>query len=214
MVSIFTGFSPDKHGFRFTNQFETSFEYQLPIIGKVKLGEIFYGLCGGMCCAALDYYYAGRPVPEYTREEEFTISFYRYLHNRQLDSMKLPLIPKIIEWMLRDDQEVIELTVQREIPKIRRSLDKGDPAVLAQVRVRGTSNPTANHQVLATGYDINAETNDITFTIYDPNYPGQQPTLSINLSKSSADNPLKSSTGDVIRGIFVIKYNREIPPER
>lgn len=214
MVSNLTNFSSNQHGFLFINHFDTSFEYQLPFIGKVKLGEIIYGLCGGMCFAALDYYHAGRPVPGYTQEEEFTVTFNRYLLNRQLDSMMLPTIPKIIEWMLRDDQEVIQLTTQREIPKIRRSLEKGDPVVLALVRVSGAGNPTANHQVLATGYDFNPDTKDITIHTYDPNYPGEQPAITMNLTKIGAGGSLKVSTGEVLRGFFIIKYKSEKPPER
>jgi len=214
MESILTNFSSNQHGFRFINQFDSTFEYQLPFIGKVKLGEIVYGLCGGMCFAALDYYHKGRPVPEYTREEEFTVSFSRYLHNRQLDSMMLPTIPKIIEWMLRDDQDVIGLTIQREIPKLRRSLDKGDPVVLALARVHGSANPTANHQVLALGYDFDGDTKDITIQTYDPNYPGEQPLISMNLGKVGTGSKIVYSKGEVVRGFFLIKYKSKKPPER
>jgi hypothetical protein len=82
------------------------------------------------------------------------------------------------------------------------------------VRVHGSANPTANHQVLALGYDFNPDTKDFTIHTYDPNYPGEQPTISINLGKDGIYRSITYSTGEVVRGFFQIKYKKEKPPER
>ena len=49
-----TDFEVQKQGFRFWNYFDFSLKFELPLAGAIDLGKIIYGLCGGMCFAALD----------------------------------------------------------------------------------------------------------------------------------------------------------------
>jgi hypothetical protein len=134
-----------------------------------------------MCFAARDYFVAGKPVPAYTKVDEIPSDFLLYLWNRQLDSLGLLVVPKVIEWMLRNDNDVGRLTAQYEIPKIRRRLDQGQPVVIALIRVQRGDDPTRNHQVLAMGYDLDDLAKRITLYLYDPNHPAQEPTISLNL---------------------------------
>jgi hypothetical protein len=214
MAPQLTAFSAPEHGFRFINRFELSFPstIPLPIFGEVDLKKIVYGLCGGMCFGALDYFYAQRPVPSYYQPQELPFNYELYLWDRQIDSM-LPLtIPAVIEWMIRSDQDVAARCTRFEVPKLRRSLDRGKPAVLALIRARHGERPTENHQVLATGYDFDDATKQLKIYLYEPNHPGLTPTLDLNLSRPSGGLQISQSTGEPLRGFFVVQYAAQEPP--
>jgi hypothetical protein len=211
MVPIQTKFIPRDHGFHFINRFDLDFDFDLPLIGKVNLGDIVYGLCGGMCFAALDHYHSGKPVPAYNSEQDIPSAFHAYLVRRQIDSMMLPVIPKVIEWMLRDDEDLALRMARYEIPKIRRSIDGGDPVVLALIRVGGVNDPTRNHQVLARGYSFDPDAKDLVLYLYDPNWPEKEPEIHLNLVKPSQGVSPQQSTGESLRGFFQINYRQEAP---
>jgi len=207
-----TNFSAQHHGFGFANRFEFSFEFELPLAGPINLGRIVYGLCGGMCFAALDHFHAGIPVPTPTSVQEVAPELRSYLWQRQLDSLSLPVILKVIEGMLQDDGGLGRLTAQREFPKLHRRLSRGDPAVLCLIRAHGVEDPTQNHQVVALGYDLDETTRHLTVYLYDPNHPGQEPVLSVKLARPSRGIDATQSSGEPLRGFFVIDYQRQIPP--
>ena len=211
-----TLFSPSVHGFRFANDFWFSFEFNLPFVGRVDLGRIMYGLCGGMCFAALDYCHLGRPMPTRSDVPVPGSRLHAYLWERQLDSLSGPVVPlKAMEWMLRTNRDVARLTAIKEFPKLRASIDQRTPAVLCLIRGRGLENPTQNHQVLATGYRFDTATNQVTIDVYDPSHPREEPTLAMNLNDVSRGIDLAQSTGERLRGFFVVKYrpHKRGPPE-
>ena len=139
MAQARTQFIAEQRGFRFVNRFTVPFptRIKLPLIGEIDLQKIVYGLCGGMCFAVLDYLYAGRLVPDYEQPADLPKYYLRYLWDRQLDSMGLVVIPKVIEWMLREDRDVALRTARYEVPKVRRRLDQGNPVVIALIRQGG-----------------------------------------------------------------------------
>ena len=96
-----------------------------------------------------------------------------------------------------------------EVPKLRRMLENGQPAVLLLIRVQGMNNPTMNHQVLATGYEFDRETKEMKIFLYDPNHPGEQPSICLDLKKPSAGLKLIQSTGEALRGFFVVPYKSQ-----
>lgn len=212
MSKVMTGFKPEVHGFRFENSFEFSAKFNLPLMGEIDLGKIVYGLCGGMCFAALDYYRIGRTVPDYKKPTEIPSSFRRFLWDRQLDSLGVVTVPKVLEWMLQDDVSISKRTAWNEVPKLRRRLDKGEPVVLALIRVKSGGNPTHNHQVLAVGYEEDPVSRQMTIYLYEPNYPGLAPILSLNLAHPSKGIALQQSTGEAARGFFIIPYRFQEPP--
>jgi hypothetical protein len=214
MAQARTGFLVQKNGFMFPNRFTLPFPttIKLPLVGEINLSSVVYGLCGGMCFAVLDYFYPGLPVPDYQRVEDLPSSYLLYLWNRQIDSMGLVVIPRVIEWMLHDDKDVALSTARYEIPKMRRQLDQSQPVVLGLVRAKGFNDPTVNHQVLATGYDFDEITRQLIIYLCDPNYPRLESTLSINLASPSQGIQAIQSTGEPLRGLFVIKYNPQQPP--
>jgi hypothetical protein len=207
-----TDFIPREHGFRFVNHFEFSFDFKLPFGVRIDLGDIVYGLCGGMCFAALDYFNFGEPVPTISEVEDIGRDYLTYLWDRQLDSLRLPVVPKVIEWMLRDDNDIGRTTARWEVPKMRRRIDKGAPVVLALIRVSLGESATKNHQVLATGYELKDATKQLTIHVYDPNHPLRKPTLTMDLARPSRGINAKQSTGEPLRGFFIIKYKPQRPP--
>jgi len=213
MTSVRTPFVAEEHGFRFVNRFDFSFRFRLPFTGPVDLGHVVYGLCGGMCFAALDYFHAGRTILNHTRREDLSPRYLRYLWDRQLDSLNLPVIPRVMEWMLLEDAVIGELTAYREIPRVCGRLHQGLPTVVALIRVQGLEGPTKNHQVLATGYDLDVAAQHFTLHVYDPNHPSQSPTLIFNLSQPWCGLHPTQSTGEPLRGFFVIAYAPSSPPQ-
>jgi hypothetical protein len=212
MMHVNTDFIPQEHGFRFVNRFEFSGEFKLPFGIRIDLGDIVYGLCGGMCFAALDYFNLGEPIPTIADVEDVGQEYKTYLWDRQLDSLWLPVVPKVIEWMLRDDIDVGRSTARWEVPKMRRRIDKGTPVVLALIRVSLGESATKNHQVLATGYEFDDITKQLTIHVYDPNHPLEKPTLTMDLARPSQGINAKQSTGEPLRGFFIIEYKSQKPP--
>lgn len=215
MALVKTSFSSMKDGFRFINRFEFKFPlmFKLPFAGEVNLRDVVYGLCGGMCFSSLDYYYAGRPIPDVSQVNQINPKLFAYLCDRQLDSLGLPTLIKVIAWMVSEDGQIGLNMSRYELPKLRRMLDKGNPAVLALIRVKGLGDPTHNHQVLATAYDYNPTTRHMVVTLYDPNHPGEAPTLTLDFQNPSKGIQISQSTGEYLRGFFIINYapQRNVP---
>ncbi len=192
-------------GFRFPNRYDYSLALRPPFVGGLTLGPMIYGLCGGMCYAALDHYYAGLPVPGRTTVPRPGDALYRYLWKRQLDSLQLPTGPlRILRWMFREDEVVARATMQDEFPKLRDSIARLQPAVLLMIHARSWQDPTRNHQVVAVGYDLDETARQATVFLYDPNYPGKEPTLHLDLR--SSPGIFMQSTGETPRGFFLQDY--------
>jgi len=213
MTSQNTGFSAPDHGFHFVNAFDFSFNFALPFLPPVDVGKILYGLCGGMCFGALDYFHAGRPIPGQTNAPADSTPLYLYLVERQLASLALPQVPlQVMAWMLMDDERVWSLTVETEFPKLRASIDAQQPAVLALIRAKGASDPTRNHQVVGLAYDLDEPSQTVKIGLYDPNQPGQAPSLTLNLRRPFAEPGLTETSDVPARGFFVLNYQPNLPP--
>ena len=208
MAKVNSSFSPVAHGFQFANYFQFKFpvKFPLPFVGELDLNDVVFGLCGGMCAAALDYFHANRAVPDYDRPDIIDSKLFTYLCERQLQSLSIPVLLKIIEWMMAENDTLVTRMTRYEIPKIRRSLDKGQPVILCLIRVHGLNNPTQNHQVLATAYDPAPDGKSITLTLYDPNHPCDEPTITLGLAKNGF--AISQSSGEPLRGVFVLPYTR------
>ncbi len=157
-----------------------------------------------MCYAALDYYYANKKMPQYGSPKDIETPLMTYLCGRQLDSLSIPVLLKIIEWMSRGSDELAARMLKTELPKLMRSLDKGEPAVLCLIRTEKGGNPTHNHQVVATGYDLDAVPGSVVITLYDPNHPQTSPVITAGLARETFT--IRQSTGEVLRGFFLMPY--------
>ena len=206
MAKVQSSFSPTKQGFRFINYFELKLpvKFQLPLVGTLDLNDVVYGLCGGMCFTALDYYYLQQSLPKYTSPKEIDTKLLVYLGERQLDSLPIQNLLKVIDWMVSGNDELANRTIKNEIPRLCRLLTQGDPAVLCLIRTQGFENPTHNHQVLATGFDLDEKSETIKITLYDPNHPGESPTITASMNRKQFS--IQQSTGEALRGFFLIPY--------
>ena len=200
-----TGFTARDHGFRFVNFFQFSFEFRLPLLRPVDLGRIIFGLCGGMCFAALDYFHADVDVLPLDTQPPRGTRLYAYLWRRQLRSLVMPKVPlKILEWMVRSDEDLAERTAGAEFTKAKRKIDRGEPAVLLLIRAGGMTSPTQNHQVVATGYELDEASGEVEVFLYDPNHPDEEPHISFNLDPEKGGP--SQSTEEPLRGFFVLDY--------
>ncbi len=214
MAYTSTNFDPTIHGFQFVNSFDLPDLFvtnlSLPAVGS--LGDIVYGLCGGMCCAALDYYEEGKPVPVVNDVDDIPPELFNYLLIRQLDTLHAPVLKKIITWSITDTSSLAKKVAQWEIPKILSSIDSGKPCILVLIRAWGLFQVTKNHQVLAIAYSFDENTKDMIIRLYDPNHPRQVPELTMNLSEPHLGIKLAQSTGEILRGFFSIEYEHASPP--
>lgn len=157
-----SGFRPSQHGFQYANAFRyPSF-----------LPDRWYGLCGGMSCAAADAFLAGVSLPDQVAAPTFGSRRHRALVKRQLASLGL-LATDVMRygwWMARGDRSLARATL-KEADGIIERVVRGEFVVLGLVQESWWERPdiTGNHQVLA--YAV-ADSQPRAVRIYDPNFPG------------------------------------------
>ena len=224
-----TGFVPKEHGFSFANAFPPVPDITIPIpFGRIELGDASKGLCGGMVFSALDHFLARRSIPAITTSPTTGLLFDTIVR-RLLNSFNLPLgvlhyivlmHPEYPDGETRGAGKLFAphgrawLTIRVEWPIIKKMLDSGMPCPLGLVRVKTTdlSLLGQNHQVLATGYDVNDDL--LTLFIYDPNYPNRDDvTLSLSLAAPEQATPIKHSLDAMpVFAFFHVNYKFRSPP--
>src|SRR2546426_9867221 len=141
----------------------------LPLAGKVKIGDASNGLCGGMVYAVRDFYEARIPVPADPQPAAGT-PLYSYIVRRLFDSFDLPGgVMKYYNWMNMPDADQSPLslsalprrgiawhTINEEWPQIRDDIDAGHPCPLGLITVRSVNPRDLGrcHQALAYAYDV------------------------------------------------------------
>ncbi len=232
-----TKFDPNVHGFEFTNYFTGDILVDLPVIGRVDLGDTTYGLCGGMVSSALDTFKLGAAAPNVPDKPPASGTPMRsYIYERQMDSLKYDnwfLVQKLIKWMrkpLKDqtvsnplaqggknviERGLITLSRRQFRDRIRPALDEGRPVPVVLVKASGEDmikNPkaafTKNHQVLAIGYRKHGE--EWQIDIYDPNFPNTIQTLHTD-GRHQTERGKTAHTGE-FRGFFRAPYKLDRPP--
>ncbi len=194
-----------RDGFRFENRFVLSLRWRG---GFVK--RIAYGLCGGMCYGALDHLLAGAPLPDLAQPPAWGTPLHQYLLRRQWDSWRWLGVPlRTLYWMVLSRRQIVRRTLERELPHILTALEEGRPQILLLLRATG-GDPTDNHQVVATGYQREAESELVTLFLYDPNHPGREAELWVDTSGASRP-PMHQSTGEALRGFYRIGYRPRTP---
>jgi hypothetical protein len=212
-----TAFIPSRHGFHFRNDFAGK-QVIVPGFGEVPTR----GRGGGMAYAALDYWYAGLPVPTH-RAEDFGSAgvphdgsrLSDYLYKRLFDSFATWTARQFVTWTLAADQPtwadagVIARTRQEQLPRLRRAIDAGRPVVLGLVAASTLEDMGANHQVVAHAYDADDVAGTMRIHVYDPD----RLDLDVVLSLHEASPYLESSVaGERWRGCFVQDFVPERPP--
>jgi hypothetical protein len=211
-----TAFQPEVHGFHFGNHFINQLA-RLP--GGRRITSA--GRCGGMSYAALDCFHAGRPIPSCTASDfQATVppdgtALADYIWRRQIDSLLVATSVKFLVWSFMPDGPLGPLagvsrwTWERELPRLRASIDAGRPAVLVLIQASGARGMMLNHQVVAVGYDEEPAAGRAAIQLYDSNHPDQEAVLWMERGRPG----LRESTGEAWRGFHVHHYRPKLPPD-
>jgi hypothetical protein len=182
-----------------------------------------YGLCGGMCFATLDFFYAGLPLPRGQHADDQPAPktpLRSYIWKRQMRSIvsdsarfmawliALNYIPPTgpfhggPAWLLARSRE--------EWKKLKASLDAGKPVPIGLVR--DTKRVYDNHQVLAIGYDEADEAHG-TIYLYEPNCPDRVSAIDIEFGEQLLDGRETCDPAMRLRGFFCETYRPADPSE-
>lgn len=191
-------FLPSRHGFAFTNSFRGS---PLPVdLGPLGVAvtrsldlPTRFGLCGGMCFAAADNYFADQPPPPDTTPPASGTPLYNRLYARQADSLGpgLTQAARFAAWMSIPDDGA-DGTHARTLVELRPILDRlaRNELVhlgLVHVSFRETRELWENHQVLAYGAR-RPRPGVVDLRVYDPNYPGRDD-IAVRLRVTRVERP-------------------------
>ena len=182
-----------------------------------------YGLCGGMCFAALDAYLTSAPLQRGTHAHDHPAAgtpLRSYLWKRQIQSLVSDL-PRFLAWLIllnyvpsswpfRGGRGRLAALSEREWNNLRQRLDVGRPVPLGLVR--DTKNVFENHQVLATGYDQESDRRG-TIHVYDPNCPGIDSTIHLAFDQEQPVFEESCTASTPLRGFFCETYHRPDPSE-
>ncbi len=174
-----------------------------------------FGLCGGMSWAALDRFFEGQQAPVEDSSPPPGSELFSELVTRQVDSMRgqqmiaqclrWQLLPAKAPWWLPWTEGIRQRTGRREWPTLKSSLDREVPASLTLIRVAGVADPSDNHQVVAIGYDTQAD-GSVIVRLYDPNHPRSTPSIRLGFDSRGDLTGCSQTTGEPLRGFFVWSY--------
>ena len=228
-----TAFDPSVHGFGFRNRFAGShviaelarqdriaeiigIDVPGPLrsaLGLASHAEFWdgFGLCGGMAWASLDNFEADRISERETDSAAPGTPLFTRLVTRQADSFqRTRLIARLLEWSALPSSSawwgfwmdsVGRRVTNWEWPLLRASLDGGRPRALCLMRSKRLDQISRNHQVVAIGYTEDA--GRISLSLYDPNHPGDTPTITFTTTSFLNRIEIVQSTGEPIVGFFV-----------
>jgi hypothetical protein len=227
------GFTPSVNGFRFLNQFphEPDLKIPLPGGGSLPIGDASNGVCGGMVYSVRDVFQTPglKPVAA-TNPPGPDTPLFHYIVGRLIDSFDIPEIGvrQYYEWMLTPDGDSGFLpflkrrglawkTIVEQWPAVRKELDAGHLVCIGLIAV-ASANPAdlgKNHQVMAYGYDVDADSN-LTLHLYDPNtpnYAADDVKVSLSLCDPRKPAKIEHNVGISlpIRGFFMTKYTYHDP---
>lgn len=203
-----TDFRPDRHGFGFVNYFPVRWPAWWPG-RKARRRGFTYGLCGGICFAALDYYHAGKLPEGSSRSPGPGKPLWRYLLRRQLAStLRGGVLLRLVAWLLRPDKSFVGQALLDEMEKIEQRLSQGTPVVLVLIHRWRLLRVTDNHQVVVYGYRVVDQGRCTELTVYDPNRPGEEACLRICRDGREDRLSLYYSLGKEVRAFFVSEAYR------
>lgn len=196
-----TNFSLEQHSFLFPNRFK------LNPIWFMASSPLYYGLCGGMCFAALDIYNEKKQTPKFSHPDQLPKPLFNYLISRQMNSTNIRSMIRLIRWIFLKDLDLFQISMGEELPAIINKLKSGNPVPIIIVRSKKFTNPTQNHQILVIDFRIE---NQVTILkTYDPNYPNCFTEMHIvNLERNVQ---ITQSTGENVRGFFINSYKPKSP---
>lgn len=205
-----TAFRPEVHGWPFGNLYRYS-----PGVGHVRLPfSLELGFCGGMVFCALDRFHAGEAIGAELTCPVQGESLFGELFKRQRETLIGGVTLKTYRWQLRADEDRgstpgLGTLTTREWEKVRRGIDAGHPIVICLIREKGVLGKVwMNHQVVVHGYQVQPS-GRVTLFVYDPNHR-RRAGIRIEFTPGSRLEGTQS-TGEPMRGFFVIPYDRPVP---
>ncbi|MBK8448768.1 MAG: hypothetical protein IPO78_14910 [Saprospiraceae bacterium] len=190
--SKMSNFKPEIHGLKFVNDIH----WELPLI--VANGPVLAGACGGMSYTMLDYYFAGKTIPQQMFRPYNGSTLGNFIEDRQKQSI-LSNVDKWAELIVNPfgtrTTEFFNWGIQGfnggRLQELKEIIDSGRPAVLGLFKA-GSGGTEAHHQVIAIGYqlgrykgDLGNYKEDLKIFICDPNFPNRTMTLVPDPSKNS-----------------------------
>jgi hypothetical protein len=214
-------FRPSRHALHFANRFAPGPTVKLALIDIrwFGVGDAEAGLCGGMSFVVRDLFEAHLDPPPDTDPPVNGSARFNALVRRQIQSLDWLRVPLRFydlgafrprgrtRWSaLFRRRPVADVTVADEWPRIRAEIDAGRLAIIGLIRAQ-SANPfklTANHQVVAYGYDV--APGAIVLRLYDPNWPDRDDIEARVFLADGQPARLESSTGEPLRGFFLTRY--------
>jgi hypothetical protein len=197
-----TAFQAVDNGFHFSNN-DVEWQLHIPFMPFLKGKNV----CGGMCYAALDYWYARQSPPTQTKVPPLGTELNEYLVDRQISAhgFAIPRVLGATNFRMRAD--VFKSSVEEEIPKIIASLRTGRPIPLLLIRDKMLD----CHFVLAIACTPPAPGGTFTdITVYDPNQPDKIVQFWVNAGISQMN---LANDGNVTFGFYAdTSYDFSDPP--
>ena len=222
-MGTLTGFTPSTSGLHYPNSWPSEPDVTIATpFGSIPIGDASNGLCGGMAFAAADLFVAKRQPPETDQNPPADSPAFDYIVRRLIDSFNIPAgVAEYYEWMVLGREDVgfglvihgtSYRTVEEELPKLRKAIDKGTPCPLGLILVNST-NPMdlgKNHQVLAYAYDDNGSTT--TVSVYDSNVPDTEVTITFSTAHPERGTKFSYSGNEAeLFGFFTVPYRPADP---
>ncbi|MFZ1516403.1 MAG: hypothetical protein WAT21_13430 [Saprospiraceae bacterium] len=213
-----TKFKPEVHGYKFVNDIH----WELPLF--VVNGPVLAGACGGMAYSMLDYYHAGRTIPQQTYRPYNGSTLSKFIEARQKQS----IISNVDKWaeLINNPfgwrtSEFFNWGLQGfnggRLQELRESIDAGKPAILGLFKAGG-GGAVSHHQVIAIGYqlgrykgDLGNNKEDLKIFICDPNFPNRTMTLIPDPARNCF-HYLEDVRCEWMTYFVDKKYNRSVPP--
>ncbi len=200
----------------------------------LALGDLRYGMCGGMAYAAIDYWSAKAPLPrgahawdQPTHEAPVASAVRSMIFKRLIDSIVAGgALRRMIEWSLLLNQvprvlgggpgALLDRT-KHEFAILKSHIDAGQPWPLGLVYTN--RDLWDQHQIMAWGYTDNGDGTG-SLLVYDSNAPQQigeaaEPagtTIPFDFRGPALVATSPSDYGDLLVGFFCTDYSRVAPP--
>ncbi len=184
-----------------------------------------YGLCGGMAFAALDYYVAGRTLPDDKGPTSNLSPVLRdYIVKRMKDSFWYVQdgtlhnnLARVLAWMAveqyapfgRGPGQLLEWS-QTEFEKLNDLIARNGAWPIALIGE--SKDPCENHQVLA--YECESRGEQGVIHVYDMNHPGAGRRINLNFHGPALEGmgEFAGDTWQPLRAFFCEVYSPTVPP--
>lgn len=202
------GFLPSKSAFHFDNGHWPSVpNYRVAILGReIGIGNASDGLCGGMIFAVRDLFEAGVPPPADNEPPKPDTPLFNYIVAGLARSFTFANVGRFLDGIQsptatgNGHRGIAWREVREDWPLVKGDIDAGLLAPLGLVHgeepptlgyVTGWQHLAECHQVLAWAYDQVGTA--VTVRIYDPNFPGDDQSLSFDTSDPDRSTPVRVS---------------------